>query len=340
MFERLAILGAGAIGSVIGGYLSRSGRDVTLIDPWSAHVEAVRQGGLRISAQDEEFTAPVKAVNLGEVSSLHEPFDAAFLCMKSYDTVWATHFILPYLKATGIIISAQNAMNDELIAPIVGYSREMGCVVTLSAGLYEPGHATRTSSAKKQAFNVGELSGMATQRAKVLAEMLGVIGATKVTTNLWGERWSKLTVNSMANPVAAVTGLGSAEVRQTEGVVDLLIKLAGEVVRVGDALGIEVEPIAGIPAEDYARAEDAEALKDVKSRLAEWAKQVGGGRPSMLQDVLKGRRTEIDYLNGYVARRGNEVGVATPLNEAITRLVKQVERGDMKPDVSNIDGLE
>ena len=340
MFERLAVLGAGAIGSVIGGYLSRAGRDVILIDSWSAHVEAMRQKGLRITAQDEEFTVPVKAVNMGEVSSLQEPFDTVFLCMKSYDTVWATHFILPHLKPTGVIVSAQNAMNDELIAPIVGFTREMGCVVTLSAGLYEPGSAIRSSSPTKQAFTLGELSGMPTQRAKDLAEMMGVIGPSKVTTNLWGERWSKLTVNSMSNPMAAVTGLGSAAVRQTPGVVELLVKVAAEVVEVARALGIEVEPINSIPSETYLRADDAEVMEDIKSRLAEGAKQLGEGRPSMLQDVLKGRRTEIDYLDGYVARKGKEVGVATPLSEAITELVKRVERGELKPDVSNLKYLQ
>ena len=340
MFERLAVFGAGAIGSIIGGYMSRAGQDVTLIDPWSAHVEAIKEKGLRVTTQDEEFTVPVRAMHMGELSSVHEPFDAVFLCVKSYDTVWAVHHLLPYLKPTGVVVSAQNAVNDEWIAPIVGFNRDIGCVVTLGAGLYEPGHVLKTSSADRLAMTLGELNGMATERVKDLADKMGAIGATRVTTNLWGERWAKLTTNSMSNPIAAATGLGSAVLRRTAGVVDISIKTAMEVVTVGNALGIQIEPISGTPAESYLRAGDAEVMEEIKSRLAEGGKQLGQGEPSMLQDVKKGRRTEIQYLNGYVVRKGKDAGVPTPLNEAITELVTRVERGELKPDVSNIKHLD
>ena len=340
MFERLGVLGAGAIGSIIGGYLTRAGEDITLIDPWAAHVDTMRENGLRITAQDEDFTVPVRAMHLGEVSGVFEPFDAVFLSVKSYDTVWAVHMILPYLKPTGVIISAQNAVNDEWIAPIVGFTRDIGCVITLGAGLPEQAHAVRTSEPARHAFTLGELNGMPTERVQALADMMSVIGPTKVTTNLWGERWAKLATNSMANPISALTGLGSAAQRETPGVVDTAIKIGGEVVRVGRALGVEVEPINSIPAELYTRADDPEVMEEVKSRLAETAGQLGEGRPSMLQDVLKGRRTEIEYLNGYVVKRGADAGVSTPLCEAISKLIKRVQRGELKPDPSNLGLLE
>ena len=165
------------------------------------------------------------------------------------------------------------------------------------------------------------------------------VGPTRVTTNLWGERWSKLAVNCMANPVSASTGLGSAAVRQTPGIVDISIKIASEVVQVGTSLGVQIEPISGIDAGDYLTT-DAQEMEDLKSRLAENAKQLGAGRPSMLQDVSKGRKTEIDYLNGYVARRGVETDIPTPMNEAITQLVHRVERGELKPDPENAKFLQ
>ena len=336
MFDRLAVLGAGAIGSVIGGYLTRAGHDVTLIDTWGEHVETMRRDGLRITAQDEEFNVPVGAMHLGEVSTIAEPFDAVFLCVKSYDTVWAVHLILPYLKPTGVIISAQNAVNDEWIAPIVGFTRDIGCIITLSAGMYEPGHALRTSAPEQPAFAVGELNGMRSQRVEALAEMMGSIGPTRVTGNLWGERWAKLTSNSMTNSVSSLTGLGAGAVRQTAGVVDVSVKIAAEVVKVGRALGVQVEPINGVAAETYERYEEAEVLEEIKTHLAARVQALGETRSSMLQDVLKGRRTEIDYLNGYVVDRGEQVGVPTPVNEAITALIKRIERGELKPDIANM----
>jgi len=98
MFERIAVMGVGAIGGTIGGYLTRAGRDVTLIDQWGANVEEIRQNGVHVTAQDEDFYVPAKAIHLGEACNITEPFDAIFLAMKSYDTIWATHFILPLLK--------------------------------------------------------------------------------------------------------------------------------------------------------------------------------------------------------------------------------------------------
>ena len=245
MLERVGVLGSGAIGSVIGGYLTRAGNDVTLIDAWPEHVDTMKRDGLTVTAQDEKFTVPVNAIHVGEVCNIAEPFDAVFISLKSYDTVWGTHLVLPHLKPTGVMVSAQNAINDERIARIAGFTRSMPCVVTIGAGLYEPGHVTRTSIPDRLAFKVGELNGMPTQRAERLADMLGAVGITQVTKNPWGERWAKLATNSMANPICGITGLGSGEARQTSGVVDVMIGIAAEVVAVGSALGVQVEPING-----------------------------------------------------------------------------------------------
>ncbi|HIM89484.1 MAG TPA: hypothetical protein EYM52_01990, partial [Dehalococcoidia bacterium] len=107
------------------------------------------------------------------------------------------------------------------------------------------------------------------------------------------------------------------------------------------ALGVSVEPINGVPADLYVKAaEDAEALAELKSELAETARQLGAGRPSMLQDVIKGRRTEIEYLDGYVAQKGREIGIPTPACDAITELIKKVERGELKSERDNIRYME
>jgi 2-dehydropantoate 2-reductase len=314
-------------------------RDITLIDTWAEHVDTMNADGLHVTAENGEFTTSVNAMHLGDANTVGEPFDAIFLAVKSYDTVWATHFAMRYLKPTGIIISAQNGINDEVIAPIVGYSREIACVITLGAGLYEPAKAIHTGDPQKLSFTLGELNGLPTDRVHALADMMNDIGPTKVSRNIWGERWAKLAVNSMANPIAASTGLGSAAVRSTPGVNDVSINMAAEVVRVAQALGIQVEPISGIPADEYLPTDNAEAMEDVKSRLAEGASNLGAGRPSMLQDVMKGRKTEIDYLNGFVAARGDIVGVDTPFCDGIVDIVRRVERGEMPYEESNIDPL-
>ena len=152
---KIAVLGVGAIGGTIGGYLARAGREVTLIDTWPANIEHIKADGLTVTPQEDEFTVHPTALHLGEVSAAQQSFDAVFLSVKSYDTTWATTFIEPYLAPGGFIVSAQNSINEDAIADVVGWSRLIGCVVTLGAGMYEPGHVQRTSVAERHSFTAG-----------------------------------------------------------------------------------------------------------------------------------------------------------------------------------------
>jgi len=120
MSLKIAIFGAGAIGGCIGAYLVRSGADVTLIDMWPANVERIRAHGLTVTAAEEEFTVQAPALHLADVSASGKRFDVVFLSAKSYDTGWSTRFIEPYLAPGGYVVSAQNSINDDTIAGIVG----------------------------------------------------------------------------------------------------------------------------------------------------------------------------------------------------------------------------
>ncbi len=335
-FEKLAVLGVGAIGSNIGAYLARAGRDITLIDMWPAHVEEMKRRGLMVTAQDEEFTVKVQAVHLADVCALREQFDAVLLAVKSYDSVWATKFIEPYLKPAGVLVSAQNGINEEWVAPVIGYTRVIGCVVTIGAGLYEPGHVLRTSAPSRPSFAVGELNGMITPRVQELLAVLAPAGPTHATANLWGDRWAKLTVNSMANALAGITGMGSAEMRANPDAFPIILTIAGEALTVAQTLGVQVEPVGGIPARAYLDAARGMGLEELRHKWVEGGRNLGAGRPSLLQDMMKGRRTEVDYLNGYVVRKGREVGVPTPMNEAIVEVTKRVEAGELKQDPANL----
>lgn len=339
MATRIGILGAGAIGSVVGGMLTKAGHDVTLVDQWPEHVEAMRARGLRLSGTCGEHVVGVRALHLHELQAVPEPFDAVFVAVKSYDTEWATWMALPYLRVPdGVVVDFQNGLNDERVATVAGRARTLGCVITISAGLYEPGHAIRTDSSVV-GFKIGELDGRDTARAQHLARVMNDVAPSRVTTNLMGERWSKLAVNCMANPLAGLSGLGSAEVRSEPGIRRVAIELAAEVVRVGRAVGHEVEPLFGIEAQRFVDAAEGRGLEAVEADLVAAAKRLSGGRPSFLQDVLKGRRTEIEYLNGYVAAEGRRVGVKTPFNDAIVAIVRGQPVGGLKPDPANLAPL-
>ncbi|HXD97673.1 MAG TPA: 2-dehydropantoate 2-reductase [Candidatus Acidoferrum sp.] len=336
---RIAIIGSGAIGCVVGGMLTKAGRDVTLIDQWPEHVDTIKRQGLRLSGTCGDHVIPVKAMHVHELQSVTKPFDAVFVSVKSYDTEWATALALPYLASPdGVVVDFQNGINDERVAAVAGRERTLGCVITIGAGLYEAGHAMRTDS-QAIGFKIGELDGRETDRARKLAEVMNDVAGTKVTTNLFGERWSKLTVNCMANPLAGLSGLGSAEIRSVPEPARIAVQVAAEAILVGRKCGFEVEPIYGIETQRFVDAAAGRGTDALLAEMAAGAKRLAGGRPSMLQDVMRGRRTEIDYLNGYVVDQGRRVGVKTPFNEKVVELVHGHGVGTLKPDPKNLEPL-
>jgi len=336
---RIGIIGAGAIGSIVGGLLTRAGRDVTLVDQWPEHVEAMRRSGLRLSGTCGEHVVPVSALHIHELQQVRQPFDAVFIAVKSYDTEWATCLGLAYLRGLdGVVVDFQNGINDGRVAAVAGRERVLGCVITIGAGMYEPGRAQRTD-AGTLGFKIGELDGSDSPRARRLAEILSDVAPSRVTTNLWGERWSKLALNCMLNPLAGLSGLGTADVRSEPLPRRVAVHIGAEVIEVGRARGHEVEPIFGIAPQRFVTASRGHGLGEVERDISADARSRGGGRPSMLQDVMKGRRTEIDDLNGYVAAEGRAVGVKTPFNDAVVEAFHAHGVGTLKPDPANLEPL-
>jgi 2-dehydropantoate 2-reductase len=352
MAPRIAVMGAGAVGGYVGGHLARLGHDVTLIDPWPEHVEAIRARGLALSgmAEEDNVTVQVPAMHLTEVQSFARgrPVDIAIVSVKSYDTVWATAMIAQYLAPGGFVVSLQNCINEERIAGVVGWGRVLGVIAAaISVDLYEPGRIRRTvprGGPGHTVFRVGEVHGRVTRRAEELAAMIAAIDTVKVTTNLWGERWSKLCLNGMRNGVSAATGLAGNDLDRIEAVRRFCIRLGGEAVRVGQALGYALEPIGRLDPERLARAMegDGAALAEIEAVMIAGSNSGARSdlqRPSMGQDMLKGRRTEIEFLNGFIAEKAAETGLRAGAHVALTDLVRRVERGEVAARPENVAGL-
>ena len=346
MGKKIVVFGAGAIGGYAGGHMARGGEDVTLIDPWPDHVNRMNKHGLRLDGvtRQECCVVPVKAIHLTEVQALSKgrPVDIAFICVKSYDTEWATAMIKQYLAPDGFVVSLQNCMNEETVARVAGAERTIGCIAsTIAAELVGPGHVQRNvplGDEEHIVFRVGEMHGRITERALEVATLLRNADSAKATSNLWGERWSKLIVNGMRNGLSAATGM-SGKVRdsnpKTRGI---SLRLGAEAIRVGWALGYQLEKIGGVAAEKLVAAVDGDKLARAEVD-ADFDNQIKlrseDQRPSMGQDMRKGRRTEIELINGLIAAKGDETGVPTPVNKALVQAVKRVERGEVaaSPDV-------
>jgi 2-dehydropantoate 2-reductase len=291
---------------------------------------------------------PVKAIHMTEVQHLSKepPVEIAFVCVKSYDTEWATALIKQYLAPDGFVVSLQNCMNEETVARVMGKDRAVGCIASLiAAELVAPGHVQRNvplGGERHTIFRVGEMHGRITPRVEELAQLLRHADSAKATTNLWGERWSKLIINTMRNGLSAATGMSGRERDGTSMTRDISLRLGAEAIRVGRALGYELEILTGIHPDKLLAAVDGDkkTRAEVDAILDETlAERSDAQRPSMGQDMRKGRRTEIELINGLVAAKGDEVGVPTPVNRALVEIVKRVERGELTPSPDNVAGI-
>jgi 2-dehydropantoate 2-reductase len=339
--KKLLFVGAGAVGSYIGAFLSRAGHDVTVIDAWADQVEALRRQGIAVSGPHDPFTAHPKAVHLHEAQRLPRDFDFVFIALKVYDTAWAAQLALRHAAPDGVIVSSQNCWPDPIVAAVTGAQRTVGVIMArIGVALWKPGAVERGmekgQSQGHDVFRVGEHDGRITARAKELAEMLSVIDGSQVSDNLWGERWSKLCANSMGNPVTAMSGLGSVEAASSVPGRAIAIHLAGESARVGLALGYRVPKFSGETVERWADSMQRETWEALDAMLTQKATTARNWRASMAQDIVKGRPTEIDYMNGHVVAQGQIVGVPTPVSEATVVMIKEIEAGKRKPSPGNI----
>jgi 2-dehydropantoate 2-reductase len=187
-----------------------------------------------------------------------------------------------------------------------------------------------------------------------VVEALKALGPSDATTNIWGARWGKMLVNCMGNALAGIIGPDTSKLTGEQRDAAGIIRAAAgcEVVRVAEALGVVVEPLAatGVPAADFAKATTLQAIRALRDKMDQKAERRSlsavqisrlgvPGRPSLLQDVIKGRRTEVEELNGHVVRKGKEVGVPTPVNQAIVDTMNRIETGSLRPDPGNLDRL-
>ena len=336
--KKILILGSGAIGSVIGGMLTNSGHNVTLADQWADHVDTMKIKGLKINKYDgSSFSVAVKAIHLHELQRENN-FNLIILSVKSYDTRWATKLGLKHLTRTGSIIVAQNGVNDHVVAQIASPEKVIGCVVLIGAALEESGIVKWTGlPADNVGLKLGELDGSETERLEELAKILNDVCPTGTTKNLWGERWAKLAINCMANPLAGISGLSSGELGMNSKARKVMIKVASEVVRVARAQNITVEKMGSANPDIYVDAADGSNLEEIESQMIERAENFTDGKPSLLQDVLKNRRTEVEYLNGLVSELGKTHGVETPFNDRIVSILIGVPVGEFTPNIDNLN---
>jgi 2-dehydropantoate 2-reductase len=341
----ILVLGAGAVGSYVGGMLSSSGEDVVLLDPWPAHIEAVSERGIVIETPEGTINAHPRALHLCDAHQIaRTPPVLAFLCVKLYDIEWAAT-LLNTLVPTAPIVTMQNALVEETVARIVGWTRTLGAIAsTLHVAMMEPGlvRRSRRRGSASPVFKVGELSGRATPRARAIAELLAKVDTATVTTQLWDDRWGKLVANAMISGLAAISGLPSLEIYRRDDARCLGVALAAEAFALGRELGFTLQPLFGIAAECWLAAASGEraALGETRRALEKQSETLADSAISgTLQDLLKNRRTEVDYFNGFIAAQGAARGVPTPTHALLADLIRSMESGPKRPGEQHLLAL-
>lgn len=333
---RVAVLGAGANGGGIGADLARAGVDVTFIEQWPAHVEAIRRDGLRVVMPGGETVTRLPTLHLCEVATLREPFDIVLMLMKAYDAGWAARLIEPHLATDGLLIGVQNGMTAATIAEVVGTHRTLGCVIEVSSEMGEPGVVMRHTPADRSWFALGALTPDGHPRLDEAAAVLGYAGTVEIVEDILSAKWMKLVSNCTTLVSTAALGLPMIAALETPGMRELMVRAGNEALEVGVRDGRAVLPIFGLDDNDVARVDSVvEVLLD--------ALYAGFVLPSttttVLHDWRKGRRSEAEQLNGLVAQRGAELGIATPANDALIEVARRIERGVLAPHPSNADLL-
>jgi 2-dehydropantoate 2-reductase len=346
--KHISVIGIGAVGGYVAGKLARGGFNVTGIDPWFEHVEFIKANGVQLENLPGDFSAPLRAIHMHEVQSLiRTPVDIAIICTKSFDTDWVATMIRPYLSRDGYVVSMQNGINEERVAGAVGWGRTVGCIIsTIGVFCHKAGHVRRIrqpGSTTHPVFRVGEVHGRVTQRATELATILSAVDHSTVTTDLWGERWTKLASNSITHGLLGATGLDNRVIYAEHGSAQrLAIRCASEAILVGRALGFGVGNVYAMEPELWLRAAGGEetALSDVRKGLQAWfARHTEHSQSSVGRDVARGRRSEVAFTNGLVAEKAKEAGVPAPTHAALTEIVERIDRGQLRPHRDNIEGI-
>jgi 2-dehydropantoate 2-reductase len=291
---RVAVFGAGALGSVVGGLLSRR-NEVTLIGR-SAHMQAIEHNGLVVGGMVEAVFVP-QAVS--EVSQVHE-VDIVIVTVKAYDTLEALEAVRPLLDKGAVLVLLQNGLR-QLTVMSEGHIGSIIGITSIGATYVSPGKVVYTGIGDTY---FGSLSG-ATEQAERIAEMFTSVGLdSEVPSDIRREVWAKAVINASINPITALVRCRNGGVLKNEGLLALSELLCDEGVSVARAQGIELSA-----------EQTFEKVLEVLRRTAE-------NRSSMLQDMERGKRTEVDDINGEIVRLGKEKGIDARTNRALTLLIE------------------
>jgi 2-dehydropantoate 2-reductase len=331
---KLAIMGAGSLGTIVGALLTKNGYDVDLIDVNLPHVKMLNEQGARIIGL-LDLVQPVKALTPDEMT---EQYDIMLYLTKTTHNAAALKYVAKHLRDDGVVVSMQNGLPEEAVAEVVGKNRVIGGIVGWGASLVEPGVSRLTSKPENMTYDIGELDGQLTERLDLVDKILKNAGIPKKHTNLIGIRWTKLTINSAFSTMSSITNGTYGDVLDNPKALMCATHIWKESLAVARAAGVNPELLQGFDIGDL----DFNSQKEWEQKIEGYRKLITPHRSirtGMLFDIEAGREPEIETYNGIIRNCGEKYGVDTPVNKQAVEIILGMWQGKYKIEAANVDRI-
>ncbi|MBN1276212.1 MAG: 2-dehydropantoate 2-reductase [Deltaproteobacteria bacterium] len=298
---KFLVVGPGAMGCLFAARLKMAGHDVVLLDCIQQNADIINKNGLRIEDLSCDFFSHVPAV----LSASKQAPDVTLICVKSYDTRQAAEDIRPWLNPEAVVLTLQNGLgNVEILEDVFGKANVLGGVTAEGATLLGPGHVRHAGEGET-------VIGPEKTRPGLIRDIVNAFNSagfrTRSAENVDDLIWGKLVINVGINALAALTGLRNGTLPTLSGTISIMEEAVSEAVAVAHKKGINLPYASAI------------------ERVLEVCRSTSGNIASMLQDVMNKRTTEIEAINGAIVREGKDMGIATPVNATLARLVSAVQ---------------
>lgn len=329
---KIVVIGAGAIGGVTAAFMGRGGVDVTLVCKGRSVAETIRESGLHIVGKRGEHRIKLKAV--ADISELEGKFDCCLIATKAYDLEGAAEKILPFLTPDGLVVSLQNGICIDALTKAAGGGRAVGAVVTWSSTMLGDAELEITGEG---GFIIGRPGGGSDERLAKLREAMDKAAPTRISDDILGDMYSKLIINSGITCGGAMTGQTLGKMLAGRRARQFFIHIVREDMRVADAMGLKVPPFGG-KLDYYGFIRGNTILSQLRRHAILFliGLRYRKLKSSSLTSLQRNGKTEVDFLNGWIAEKGDKLNIPTPVNDRVVKIIKEIEAGKRKISPGNI----
>lgn len=329
---RIAIMGAGSLGTILGAYITKAGYQVDLIDAYKEHVDALNEKGAHVVGT-VDFVQKVHAITPDQMEGVYDLI--IYMAKQTYNDT-AIPQIAAHIDENSTVCVCQNGIPEYAVSAVIGEERVVGAPVGWGATFQGPGCSALTTTEGRLNFTLGSMDGSVSDRVLKAKEVLESMGEVVVSQNLLGLRWTKLLMNATFSGLSTALGTTFGGVLDDDVAMGLILKIGKECIDVAAESGITMEPYEGYDFyQAFKRGNKETNEASIKLIREIWTPHYKL-TASMAQDLLKGRRCEIYDINGVVCETGRKCGIPTPVNDVIVKVVAGIQDGKYEYSPENI----